>query len=315
MGVCILGMGSCGSSSSNEAVQNITNLNKVLTTMVNTTTNTTTVQTINVQSANITLGPIKNCGGNIGNIYQSQDSTQTVTVNLDTSSKQDMSTQISNALKAAIKNDTEQKQDVLTTASVESNNYTNVNDYIDNLTSASITTQVFNTLTTLIQNAQTGTVLANSIDCGGKDLTLGNITQNMITSQIVTTIMSALGVQGVVAGTANAADLLTDNEVKQDNSGLGGLIMGIMNTLANLLGGAFLATLLFMAMPCIVLICIVFACCGGMHMLGGDKKPTPSISPVFSTPSVPSGPKIISTPAATAFGKRLKKQLKSLKKF
>ena len=195
-------------------------------------------------------------------------STQTVKVNLDTSSKQDMASQISNALKAAVTNDTTQKQGFLTTASVSSNNYININEYCDNLTSTSITTQVFNTLTTIIQNAQTGNFLAKDINCMGQTLTLGNITQNMITSQIVTTIMNALGVQGVTAGQSNAADISTKNIVKQDNSGLGGLVLGIVNTLANLLGGAFLGTLIFMACPCIVLMFCAFMICG--HK-GGDK--------------------------------------------
>ena len=78
-----------------------------------------------------------------------------------------------------------------------------------------------------------------------------------------------------------------------------------MGYLTALLGGAYLGTLLFMACPCIVLICCAFACCGS----GGSKKTTP----LPSVSSVPSVPKNI--PATTAFGKRLRKQLKSLKSF
>ena len=264
MGVCILGFGECGSSSQNTVTKTSNTINKVLTNMVTSTSQSVASTIINIQSGSVKTGAITGCT-DTANINQTIDSSQTVTIKLNLNSTSELQTQIANALKDNVKNDTTQTQGVLTTASTESNNATTINNYIENLTQTNITDETKQTLTNIINNFQEGKIDTGPINCAG---TVGpsnnaNLAQLMVTSQIVDVIMTALKVQTVA--TTNTNEIATDvsNSVTQENKGLGGLVSDILSTFAKLFGGAFLGTLLFMACPCIVLICCAFAICSG----------------------------------------------------
>jgi len=278
MGVCVLGMGDCGSTST--IVNNMTSstVNQILTNMVNTTSQNVAATQINIQTANVTLGNIKNCK-DIGNIYQEMGATQTVTVNLDLKSTQSLQNQVATALKAKVSTDIEQKQGFLTTASTTANTTTNINDYINNLTSTNITSQTLQDIKAFMNSAQTGSFLAKDIDCSGlppgTSANIGNISQHMVTSQVVDIVMKAVMGQTVNNIIDNTVDQTADIKVKQENSGFGGMLSDIIGKITGLVGGAILGTFIMMMCPCIVLICCAFICCGKKKSSGfgfGEKR-------------------------------------------
>jgi len=220
--------------------------------------------------------------------------TQKVSLNLDLKSTKDLRTQIENALKSKVKNDTDQKQGFLTTASTTSNNFTTIDGYIKNVTETKIEDKTVQELTQLLDNAQSGTFLARDIDCSNMkgDANIGNITQSIISTQVVDLLLKSIMGQTAFQDFKNSAASDASNSTKQDNSGFTGLVKAVLGPLLALLGGGIFAYAMIFICPCLV---ICFLCT--MCMVGGKK-----------------GSSAPPTSAATAFGKKLKKALISLKK-
>jgi hypothetical protein len=270
MGVCILGMGECGSTSTSIATSNKTLITEALTSMITNTTQTVTATIKASQTASIKIKgdvKIRNCPGSL-NITQGLKVTQDIKLNLKVTSGNDLKTQVANAISTLQTSDTTQKQGFLTTASVASNTSTNINDFIKNVVSNDVWTTTAQSLSAIIQAFQTGTFEVDGIfDCENS-ANSGNILQNAIVEQLVSVIMNALYSNVVGVAIDNKDESEQTMRTKQDNSGLGGLISDIINTLAKLVGGAMLGTFLFMMCPCIVLICCACVLCGGKHHFG-----------------------------------------------
>ena len=275
MGLCILGMGECGSTSTTTNNLTATTVNQVLTNMVNTTSQSVKAIQINLQTANVTFGNIKGGCTDIGNIKQEISADQTIKVYLDLSNTQSLQNQVSTALKNATTTSNDQTQGFLTTASTDANTYNNINDYINNLTSTNITNKTVQELNSIIKNAQSANPTFKDIDCTGQapgtSTNIGNVTQTMIVKQIVDVLLKAVIGQTSENIIENTVDQTAETINKQDNSGFGGMITDIIGKLSGLLGGALLGTLLCTMMPCIVIICIACALCGGGHHFGNKR--------------------------------------------
>ena len=273
MGVCVLGMGECGSSSTTVNNMTSTTVNQILTNMVSSTSQSVKATQITIQNASIDMpGAIIKDSNNIGNIQQSASATQTVTVNLDLTSTKNLQNQVATALKAKVSNSTEQKQGFLTTQSTDSNTTTNINEFINNLTSTNITDSTVQEIKTFMSNTQNAPILNMKGIIVDKGSNIGNITQTIVSSQIVNILMKALKVQATNNNISNTIDNDVTNVTKQENSGLGGMITDIIGKITGLVGGAMLGTFLFMMCPAIVLICCVCACCRGKKKEAFGKK-------------------------------------------
>jgi len=258
MGVCILGMGECGTSSTTTNNMTTKTVNEILTNMVSTTSQTVNATTISLQNAKIKLGDIKKCK-DVGNLTQTINNTQEIKITLDLTSTQSLQEQISNALKNAITTSNDQEQGFLSTASTSTNTYNNINDYIDNVTSTNITNSTVQDLKLIMSNAQKGNITLGDIICkgDGKPDNIGNLAQSMFVSQIVEVLLKAIVGQEAVTNLQNSTDNTENTENKQENSGLG----GVLNNLLKLLGGGMIAYFILMMCPCIVLICCCCICC------------------------------------------------------
>jgi len=312
MGICILGLGDCGSKTDTSSVANKTLINQTLTNMITKTsqTATTTIKANQTGSIHYKGGvDMDNCP-NALSIYQSLKVNSDIKLVLNTKSGSDLKTQIANALSALQTSDTKQKQGALTTANVSSSTHTTTNDVINNLVSTNVWNETAQTLNNTIKAFQTGKIDIDGPFKCKNSANASQIVQEAIVSQLVGIMMDALYSTQVDTELKNTDDTKQVIKTTQDNSGLGGLIQGIMDTLAKLVGGAMGGAFLLMMCPCIVLICCAFAICGHGGGGGGKSSSSPSNISVPSAPSVP-----VITPAAAAFGKRLRKQLKSLKKY
>jgi len=242
--------------------------------MISSTTNTAIVNNLNVQSAYVRSANIiarRGCKVNVGNITQNMSASQTVKVALDLSSTQNLQEQISNALKSNVANSSTQKQGFLSTASTASNNYTNINDYIENLTETTITNTVTQELRNLMESIQIGdSSVANIICEDDSEITSNNISQYMVSKQIVDTLVSAL--MSTVTNASRGTDVqqLGSINANQENNGL----TGIINSIIKLVGGVGMGFGLIYMCPCITLICCLFLCCGGMKYSGGGSGST-----------------------------------------
>jgi len=240
MGVCILGMGDCGSTSTNTVKETQNTINQALTNMVNDTSTSSNIRTINIQEGTVTLGNIKGGCKNLGNIDQSIQSGQTVKLNINISSTKNLQDQVANALKAKVNNSTTQKQGFLTTASTTSNNYTSIDQYINNLVSSNITDSVRQSLDSLVKNHQKGNIKALDIDCTGGGENIGNISQYAISSQVVDILFKALVKNDVKHTLDNKSETDVKNKVDQENSGLTGLVAELGKILNSILSTPFL---------------------------------------------------------------------------
>ncbi len=308
MGICILGMGECGTTSVTKNEMTKSTINQILTNLVNTTSQTVQATVINVQTANVSLGNISGSCTDIGNITQNMGSTQTVKINLDLTSEQGLRNQIATALKGSIDNSSEQKQGFLTTASTTTNEYNSINEYIDNLTSTNITSTTIQDITSLLNNAQSGSFLAKDIDCSGMPpgtkSNIGNVVQYMVTQQVVDVLLKALMGQTVNNINDTTSDTDVSNKNKQENSGLGGII----STLAKLVGGYMCAVVLIVTCPFIVLVLCALICCGGKGKGGKGGKGGKATSGGGSGSGVEVP--VAAAPASTttsSFGKKLKR--------
>jgi len=241
MGVCILGMGDCGSTSTNTVKETQTTINQTLTNMVNDTSISSNIQTINIQEANIKAGDIIGCEG-VANINQDITSDQKVKLNINISSTKNLQDQVANALKAKVNNSTTQKQGFLTTASTSSNNYTSIDQYINNLVSTNITDSVRQSLDSLVKNYQKGKIVVGNIICTGRTgpSNIANISQHVISTQVVEVLFKALVKNDVKHTLDNKSETDVTNKVVQENSGLTGLVAELGKILNSILSTPFL---------------------------------------------------------------------------
>jgi hypothetical protein len=267
MGVCVLGMGECGSTSTAISTSNKTLINETLTSMITNTTQSVTATIKASQTGTIKIKGdlnLENCPNSL-NITQGLKVTQDIKLNLKVTSGNDLKTQVANAISTLQTSDTTQKQGFLTTASVESNTNKTVNDFIKNVVSNDVWTTTAQSLTSTIDSYQKGEFIVDgSFNCRNS-ANSGNILQNAIVEQLVSVIMDALYSNIVYTDLDNQSSSEQIDVVDQDNSGLGGLISSIIKSLAALVGGALFGTCLLMMCPCIVVICIACAICGGGH--------------------------------------------------
>jgi hypothetical protein len=239
MGVCILGMGSCGSKSDVKSITNIQKINQTMTNMVTSKSQTVQATQLNIQSNSIDIG-----GDVIGCKFENEqqmNATQKVSITLDLSSTTALQTQVSNALKAANDSATSQKVAFLQTASTTSNNYTSVNEAISNLVSTNINDTVRQELSTLMQNAQKNEIrIKGNVRCTKENPTVSSNVQNMVVSQISEALTKAI--TGTTLSSEAKSETGTTNTVttKQEGEGISGVFTAILNGLTGLMTGPFL---------------------------------------------------------------------------
>jgi hypothetical protein len=301
MGICILGMGDCGNKTDVKSITNITNINKTMTNMVSTQSQTVSATQINTQNMkvevlpppgyNASWGPLlKNCTS-INN--QTMDASQKVSVTLDTKDTKALQNQVASALKAASDTAIKQKTDLFQTASNDSNNYTNVNQVIDNLVSTNITSSVTNELKQLMRNAQNNSFKTyGPVDCGGKSLSEN--TQKMITSQIAEVLTKALTGTTLENALKSSADSAIKNDIDQKGGGLTDFIKGVFEGLGSLFGSMYMIFI------------IIFIVIGALLYMFR----APIIAIFKRTPAG----KLLTKSEVSNFGKSYKNLLKKLKK-
>jgi hypothetical protein len=245
MGVCILGMGDCGSKSDTKSVTNVEKINQTMTNMVSSKSQNVQATQINTQNMKVTVTRVPGYTGiNIKNCVfknnQEMNATQNVSVTLDLSSTANLQTQISNALQAANNTATTQKTAFLQTASTTANNYTTTNEAIKNLVSTNISDSLTQSLQQLMNNAQNNEVfLEGPVECAPGTSLVENV-QKMLVTQISNTLTKAL--TGTTAGNAatSSSGVTTTSNTDQKGGGIGEFISSVFSGLTGLMTGPFL---------------------------------------------------------------------------
>jgi len=283
MGLCFLGMGDCGAKSDTKSITNIKNINQSMTNMVTSTSNSVTATQFNVQSNSIkviappgydfkTYGPLVD--GCVFTNNQSMNASQKVSVTLDLKDTKSLQKQISSALKQTNDNAVKQKTEAFATASTTANNYTEVNQVIENLVSTNITNDVRNSLTVLMKNAQSNKLeIPGPVKCTSANPTLSSNVQSMITSQIVDTITKSLTGTTLSEALKTETDLANKNKVDQESGGLAGLIKSVGDMIGSIVGGALLVPALMIGGCCVLIILLIW---GIPKLLGPNATPTPA---------------------------------------
>ena len=245
MGICILGMGSCGNKSNTSFTTNVSNINKTVTNIINTNTNSASATNANTnsftlrQSPQVVLVPAsqygpavisepfscKNCTFNIG---QSIVANQKVKLMAKIESKIDLQNKISNALKTDNSAKSTQKSQFLQTASNSTSTATTVNEAIENLISTNITDQTVNAINAMLTNANSGLI---ELTGSNENLTINN-PQSIVSSQIIDLITTSITGTSMKNITSNTSDIKNKIDNDQSGEGIFSLFTGVFKFIA-----------------------------------------------------------------------------------
>jgi hypothetical protein len=270
MGVCILGMGECGSKSTSINNSNKTLINEALTKSITNTSQGVTATIKASQTATIKFNGgviLKGCPNSL-NVYQNLKVMQDVKLNLQVKSGNDLKNQVANAVATLQTNDTTQKQGFLTTGSVDSNTSNNISEFIKNVVSNDVWNSTAQSLSSKIEAFQKGTIEIDGPFTCEDSANSANIVQEAIVEQLVGVIMDSLYSTAVGSTIDNKSDSSQGNKTQQDNSGLG----GVLNSLIGLVGGGLLGVFLIAFAPAIIVICLLCCCCMAFKK-GGSSAP------------------------------------------
>jgi hypothetical protein len=271
MGICVVGMGDCGNKSDQKAITNITNINKSMTNMVSSTKQSSIIQSFNTQSNKVKItwpnypgfkrmpGEYLIDGCTFDNI-QTMNATQKVSISLDLSSTTNLQNQISSTLKADQAQATKQKTEFLATASNTSNNYTEINQVIDNLVSNNITNEVVQHLTQILKNFQGNElILEGPIICrDGKPYAKNK--QEMLVTQISDTLTKAITGTTVANAISASATASQTQASDQEAAGATSFITGLLDSLFGGLSSVMTGPLIFLGIGLIafVILAVVY---------------------------------------------------------
>ena len=273
-----------GNSQSSNITQTLSVANTAITNVVSNTSQTNTNQVINSNTFTLNIDPNAKFADDVNiNLGQKIKSEQKPTVSASVTNSSELKTQLTSALQASTESLSKSAMGALAIGMNVQNSSQDINQAISNLVENNITNNTTTVIQNFLNNANNGTL--NIAGDFKKKFNLNN-PQEIITSQIVNTIMGSI--------TESAAATEVGNKMAAaSKSTLDSKMEGIVGALAKLVGSAGLAVALIMMAPCIGIAICIFACCAGKgHSGGGSSSPSP----------------------AAAFGKKLKTTLKKLKK-
>ena len=235
---CFLGLGDCGnilngimtnviSKNSNSATATSVNLNSFTIQQMPPTVLVPAVPAILTPDKTAILQPyipaivskapnITGCSIIIG---QSIKSKQSVKLMAKITNINDFKTQIKNAIKTEVSNETKQKAAFLQTAANEASTATKINDLIDNRVETNITNETISSVNAMITNANSGILLltGNVICPPGGSIT--NM-QEIITSQIAELLTTSLTGTTLSNDIDDTSDTTIKNKIDQEGKGL-----------------------------------------------------------------------------------------------
>lgn len=244
--VCILGMGDCGNKSDVKSITNIKNISKTMTNMVSDKSQNVKVTNFNTQENTILvkappdlkdygLPNVKNCRF-VNN--QEMDATQDVSITLNYENTTSLKQQVEAALKQANKDALTQKTAFLQTSSNKSNNYSEVNNLIENLVSTNITDTVQQKISQIMENAQRNTLTIDGpIECDVGAPPVNENFQKMLVKQLSKVLTKALTGTTVEAVTKTATDVQKDTKIDQTGGGIADFVSAVFSGFAGLMKG------------------------------------------------------------------------------
>jgi hypothetical protein len=279
-----------GNSQSQSVQQTLTAVNSAVTNVTTTTTTTASAISNNINSFTVNVTDSFQCGNPdvVGSGCtlrggQTINSTQSVTLNASVTNTSQLQQEITSALQSIAENESSSKLGALAIGFNCQDTQQSINQSISNFVTNNITNATVTQISGFVSNANMG--ILNLSGKWGAGTVFDN-PQNIVTTQVVSLIMSALTTNSTATAIANSLEA-TSKSVQSTK------IDGIMNALAAMFGTAILGAVLIATAPCIVLICCCYFCCGRK----GNKKEYAPPPPA---------------PAKAAFGKKLKKHLKQV---
>lgn len=245
MGVCVLGLGECGITNTSQAKTNVTNLSKTLTTMVS--SKSQSVQTTSFTTQNVTINILApkqrlpkgtyNIDGCDIRVNQNILANQSVSVSLNSTRKEDLQAQISNAIKSANTTANTNKTEYMTTTSTNNNTFNTFDQFIDNLVSTSITDTVTSSVNTIITNAQNQVInIQGPVKCYPGTPLITSV-QSTIVSQIVTVLLEALADTSLLTTETSDSSNSQDVTNNSTSTGVQGAISALFNGIKGIMTG------------------------------------------------------------------------------
>ena len=233
MGYCFAGLGDCGSKSDNKAITNIKNINQTMTNMVSSNSQSIQATQINVQSVRIEVGgDMDDCPLSV---MQQMVANQTVKLTLDLKDTTSLKNQITTALKTENETAQKNKTEFLATASTSANNYTEVNQVIENIVSTNKVDELRVELKAFMSSLQEGVLIVKgNLKCRGKPIVFS---QDMVTKQVVDMITQKI--TGTTLDNVLSTSVENKNTTKQEgeSGGATGLIKGLFEGLSSFFTG------------------------------------------------------------------------------
>jgi len=281
------------SSQSTKVQEIFSAMSSVTTTLVNKTENQVDVSSSQGNSFTfINKGNIKNC--NIS-ITQANLNTQKISIYTQASSTDKLKTDLTTALQNAVSTLSKETSDALAAGFASSQKTdVDINTSISNFVNTSITNDTSSKFGDFVSQWNSNKfVNYGNITCeDGQSIT---ITQQNLNKAVISAILASLATSDIATSIKNNIEQSDDNTTE---SKFTNWIDSVGNNCC--CGQAFLGAALFCCFPCILVFICIIACCGASSM-GGKSNSN-------------SSPPATSTPAAAAFGKKLKKALRTLKK-
>jgi len=245
-----------GNSSSSNAKAVMDVVNTSIANISTTSSATSNALQTTINDFTIHVGKSINCGYFLS---QGNKGDQVISLSKTCTSLSDLKTTLTNELKTKLSQLTSQQTGALAIGFNCTTEKTDMETHLATFVENNVSSSSVSKIQGIVENYNSGIFEIGYIDCTLKGSV--EVTQENITNQVVSLISKDLFNNATATKIGNALDQSSDQSIKQK-------LIGIIDTLAKLFGGAMLATLLFMMCPCITLICICCACCKGR----GDKK-------------------------------------------
>jgi len=282
-----------GNSQSQSVKQTLSVINSAVTNVTTDTKTSGNAITKQFNSYKVTAKGTKGCDILI---TQVNNSNQEIKVSSTVTNLNKLRSQLTSALQSKVKNESESTQGALAFGLNIQDTNQSIDQAISNYVTTNITSSTINSVSGYVSQLNNAELYLEDIDCtaGGKI----EMSQSNVSKQIVSLIAKSLTENSQATEIANRME--AESEAAQSSKQI-----GIIDSLTNLLGGGIFAAILMTLCPCITLICCCLICCGG----GGGSSSTKET--IIQAPAAAVAPV---TKAAAAFGKKLKKHLKLIKK-
>jgi len=289
-GVCILGMGDCGSKASSKSTIDIETLNKSVSNFLSEKAASATASAVNVNDMTIEIGELR--GGCDIDASQKITSTVKALASMDSVDTKELQNTIKNAANAQVDQAAQAKTGFFATAPSDSKTVSDYKNKVSNIVETNITDKqktdafasVFNKNTKALKIGICGD------GPGATNSAKMNASQNIQSDLVAQALLKSVSSVLTTLDASNTTSVAVSQAATAKSSGLDDVIAAIFAGLTGIYG----------IIACVIIVICIGVCCAFM-MLGGEAKNAVGSAAAAAIPAAPPG-LMISAPVAAPVG-------------